>query len=46
MSSRGSGGSLGGADVSSCVTSKITLPRFPARGGAIVNYPFVFASGG
>ena len=45
-SSRGSGGSLGGTDVSSCVTSKITLLRFPARGGAIVNYPFVFSSGG
>jgi hypothetical protein len=45
-SSRSSGGNLSGTEVSSCITSKITLLRFPARGGAIVNYPFVFSSGG
>ena len=45
-SSRSGGGSLAGSDVAACVTSKMTLLRFPAKGGALVNYPFVFSSGG
>jgi len=45
-SARSAGGTLMGSTVASCVTSKITLLRFPAKGGALVNYPFVFSSGG
>ena len=28
------------------VMAKISLLQFPARGGAIVNYPVMFSSGG
>lgn len=40
------GGSLTNDTVRSCVTRTLTLLRFPAKGGAIVNYPFMFSMGG
>ncbi len=40
------GGSLRNDGVESCVKSNIMRLKFPAKGGAIVNYPFVFTQGG
>lgn len=40
------GGTLRNAGVESCVKGNIMRLRFPAKGGAIVNYPFVFTQGG
>lgn len=34
---------LHNADVASCVTRQIIKLRFPAKGGAIVKYPFIFS---
>lgn len=31
--------------VESCVTRQITKLKFPAKGGAVVNYPFIFSQG-
>ena len=45
-SSRTNGGSLKNDGVESCVKSNIMRLKFPAKGGAIVNYPFVFTQGG
>ena len=45
-SSRTNGGSLKNDAVESCVKSNIMRLKFPAKGGAIVNYPFVFTQGG
>jgi outer membrane biosynthesis protein TonB len=36
---------LGDADVESCVKRQIQGLKFPAKGGAFVNYPFIFSSG-
>ena len=33
------------AKVESCVRSQIARLKFPAKGGAIVNYPFIFSQG-
>lgn len=40
------GGTLRNAGVESCVKGNIMRLKFPAKGGAIVNYPFVFTQGG
>ena len=40
------GGTLRNDGVESCVKSNIMRLKFPAKGGAIVNYPFVFTQGG
>lgn len=40
------GGSLRNDGVESCVKGNIMRLKFPAKGGAIVNYPFVFTQGG
>ncbi|HVK88268.1 MAG TPA: AgmX/PglI C-terminal domain-containing protein, partial [Kofleriaceae bacterium] len=40
------GGTLRNAGVESCVRGNIMRLKFPAKGGAIVNYPFVFTQGG
>ena len=40
------GGSLRNVGVESCVKGNIMRIKFPAKGGAIVNYPFVFTQGG
>jgi len=40
------GGTLRNDGVESCVKSNIMRLKFPAKGGAIVNYPFVFSQGG
>jgi hypothetical protein len=40
------GGNLKNDGVESCVKSNINRLKFPAKGGAIVNYPFVFTQGG
>ncbi len=40
------GGSLRNEGVESCVKGNIMRLKFPAKGGAIVNYPFVFTQGG
>ncbi len=45
-SSRTQGGTLRNEGVESCVKSNINRLKFPAKGGAIVNYPFVFSQGG
>jgi hypothetical protein len=45
-SARTNGGSLKNDGVESCVKSNIMRLKFPAKGGAIVNYPFVFTQGG
>ena len=45
-SSATQGGSLRNDGVESCVKSNIMRLKFPAKGGAIVNYPFVFTQGG
>ncbi|MGE0545590.1 MAG: AgmX/PglI C-terminal domain-containing protein [Kofleriaceae bacterium] len=45
-SSRTQGGTLRNDGVESCVKSNINRLKFPAKGGAIVNYPFVFTQGG
>lgn len=45
-SARTNGGTLRNAGVESCVKSNIMRLKFPAKGGAIVNYPFVFTQGG
>ena len=36
---------LRNADVESCVKRQIQGLKFPAKGGAVVNYPFIFSSG-
>jgi hypothetical protein len=38
-------GSLTNTDVIQCVKNALGLLHFPQKGGAIVNYPFVFSSG-
>jgi hypothetical protein len=45
-SSSTQGGSLRNEGVESCVKGNIMRLKFPAKGGAIVNYPFVFTQGG
>ncbi len=45
-SSRTNGGTLKNDGVEACVKSNIMRLKFPAKGGAIVNYPFVFTQGG
>jgi hypothetical protein len=40
------GSSLRNADVESCIKSNVGRLKFPAKGGAIVNYPFIFSQGG
>ena len=40
------GGSLRNAGVEDCINNNIMRLKFPAKGGAIVNYPFVFSQGG
>ena len=45
-SSATQGGSLRNEGVESCVKGNIMRLKFPAKGGAIVNYPFVFTQGG
>ncbi len=40
------GGSLRNEGVESCVKGNIMRLKFPAKGGAIVNYPFLFTQGG
>ncbi len=30
-------------EVSDCLTQRISFLKFPAKGRAVVNYPFVFA---
>ena len=40
------GGTLRNEGVESCVRGNIMRLKFPAKGGAIVNYPFVFTQGG
>ncbi len=37
--------SLRNAEVESCVKRQIQGLKFPAKGGAVVNYPFIFSSG-
>lgn len=39
------GGTLRNEGVESCVRGNIMRLKFPAKGGAIVNYPFVFTQG-
>jgi hypothetical protein len=41
--SKQSGGSLTNANVVGCMQRALGILKFPAKGGAIVNYPFVFA---
>lgn len=36
---------IGNSSVENCVVGKIKSLRFPAKGGAIVNYPFIFSNG-
>jgi hypothetical protein len=38
--------SLRSAEVESCIKRQIQGLQFPAKGGAIVNYPFIFTPGG
>lgn len=45
-SSRANGGTLTNAAVIQCVRNSIGLLHFPAKGGANVNFPFVFSPGG
>jgi hypothetical protein len=45
-STRTGGGSLRNAEVEGCVKNNIARLKFPAKGGAVVNYPFVFTQGG
>lgn len=45
-SARTNGGTLKSDAVESCVKGNIMRLKFPAKGGAIVNYPFVFTQGG
>lgn len=45
-SSSTQGGSLRNEGVESCVKGNIMRLKFPSKGGAIVNYPFVFTQGG
>jgi hypothetical protein len=45
-SSSTQGGTLRNEGVESCVKGNIMRLKFPAKGGAIVNYPFVFTQGG
>jgi hypothetical protein len=45
-SSATQGGTLRNEGVESCVKGNIMRLKFPAKGGAIVNYPFVFTQGG
>ena len=40
------GGSLRNAGVEDCINNNLMRLKFPAKGGAIVNYPFVFSQGG
>lgn len=42
-SSRQNGGSLTNANVVDCMKRALGILKFPAKGGAIVNYPFVFS---
>jgi hypothetical protein len=37
---------LRNADVESCIKSNVARLKFPAKGGAIVTYPFIFSQGG
>ncbi len=37
--------SLRNAAVESCVKRQIQGLKFPAKGGAVVNYPFIFSQG-
>lgn len=37
--------SLRNSSVESCVTRQITGLKFPAKGGGVVNYPFIFSQG-
>ncbi len=39
------GSTIGNSAVENCVVGKIKSLRFPAKGGAIVNYPFIFSNG-
>jgi hypothetical protein len=45
-STRTSGGTLRNAEVEGCIKNNIARLKFPAKGGAVVNYPFVFQQGG
>lgn len=45
-SSTAGGGSLHNAGVEDCINNNVMRLKFPAKGGAIVNYPFVFSQGG
>jgi hypothetical protein len=45
-SARTQGGTLRNDGVESCVKGNIMRLKFPAKGGAIVNYPFVSTQGG
>jgi len=39
------GTNIGSASVEDCVKGKVQGLTFPAKGGAIVNYPFIFSNG-
>jgi hypothetical protein len=39
------GSTIGNKQVENCVVGKIKSLRFPAKGGAIVKYPFIFSNG-
>jgi len=39
------GGSMSNASVVQCVKNAIGILHFPEKGGALVNYPFVFSQG-
>ena len=41
----GAGSTLQNASVSDCVVRQIVKLKFPAKGGGVVNYPFIFSQG-
>ncbi|ACY16463.1 AgmX/PglI C-terminal domain-containing protein [Haliangium ochraceum] len=41
----GSKSTLRNSKVESCVTRQLTRLKFPAKGGGVVNYPFIFSQG-
>ena len=45
-STRVENSSLNNSEVESCIKSNIARLKFPAKGGAIVTYPFIFSQGG
>ncbi|HPH67497.1 MAG TPA: AgmX/PglI C-terminal domain-containing protein [Kofleriaceae bacterium] len=45
-STRVENSSLNNSEVEGCIKSNIARLKFPAKGGAIVTYPFIFSQGG